>query len=78
MIVRPRPHWLHLLFVRRGSLVRHILSQQLCTLLLACAVVWSHGRLFHWKVTLTATPSIWHNSPKGRHGFVRAGNLEDA
>jgi putative membrane protein len=56
MIVRPRPHWLRLLFVRRGSLVRHILSQQLFTFGLACAVVWSHGRLFHWKVTLTASP----------------------
>ncbi len=56
MIVRPRPHWLHLLFVRRGSMVRHIASQQLFTLAFACAVVWSHGRLFHWKVTLTASP----------------------
>jgi len=56
MIVRPRPHWLHLLFVRRGSLVRHILSQQLVTFGLACAVVWSQGHLLHWKVTLTASP----------------------
>ena len=29
MIVRPRPHWLHLLFVRRGSMIRAIFSQQL-------------------------------------------------
>ncbi len=56
MIVRPRPHWLRLLFVRRGSLVRHILSQQLFTVLLACAVVASHGRLYHFKVTLTTSP----------------------
>ena len=56
MIVRPRPHWLHLLFVRRGSMVRNILTQQLFTFTLACLVVWSHGRLFEWKVTLTASP----------------------
>ena len=56
MIVRPRPHWIRLLFVRRGSLVRQILSQQLFTVGLACAVVWAHGSLFNWKVTLTASP----------------------
>lgn len=56
MIVRPRPHWLHLLLVRHGSLVHRIWSQQLLTFALACAVVWSHGTLLHWKVTLTAAP----------------------
>jgi putative membrane protein len=56
MIVRPRPHWIRLLFVRRGSMVRQILTQQLFTVALACAVVWAHGNLYHWKVTLTASP----------------------
>lgn len=56
MIVRPRPHWVRLLFVRRGSLLRRILSQQLFVFLLACAVVLAHGELFHWKVTLTSAP----------------------
>lgn len=56
MIVRPRPHWARLLVVRRGSLLRRILSQQLFTLALACVVVAAHGTLFHWKVTLTASP----------------------
>lgn len=37
----------------------------------------------HWEVTgtaprLTATPSIWHDSPSGWHGFVRDGELVDA
>jgi hypothetical protein len=37
----------------------------------------------HWEVTgaapnLTATPSIWHNSPNGWHGWLRDGRLEDA
>ena len=56
MIVRPRPHWVHLLFVRRGSLVARILPQQLFIILLSCAVVVMHGQLFEWKVTLTANP----------------------
>lgn len=56
MIVRPRPHWLRLLFVRRGSMVRQIMSQQLFIVGWACVVVWAHGRLFEWKVTLTASP----------------------
>jgi hypothetical protein len=37
----------------------------------------------HWTVTgtppaITANPSIWHNSPKGWHGWVRNGELVDA
>ncbi|ENO89155.1 bestrophin family protein [Thauera linaloolentis] len=56
MIVRPRPHWLHLLFVRRGSLVRRIFGQQLFVFLLSCTVLLAHGELFDWKVTLTAAP----------------------
>jgi hypothetical protein len=37
----------------------------------------------YWTVTgtppgITATPSIWHNSPAGWHGFVRDGHLVDA
>lgn len=56
MIVRPRPHWVYLLFVRRGSLVRRILSQQLFIFALSSAVVVAHGQFFHWKVPLTASP----------------------
>jgi putative membrane protein len=56
VIVRRRPHWLHLLFVRRGSLVARILPQQLFIFALSCSVVLVHGHLFHWKVTLTANP----------------------
>lgn len=56
MIVRPRPHWLHLLFVRRGSLVRAIFSQQLFIFALSCGVVVLHGELLHWKITLNAAP----------------------
>ena len=56
MIVRPRPHWLHLLFVRHGSVLGRILPQLLFTTALACAVVLAHGTLFAWKVTLNTSP----------------------
>ncbi|MFZ3220739.1 MAG: bestrophin family ion channel, partial [Rhodoferax sp.] len=56
MIIRPRPHWVHLLFVRRGSLIQRILGQQLFIFALCCAVVLAHGQFFHWKVTLTSSP----------------------
>lgn len=56
MIVRPRPHWLKLLFVRRGSILGRILPQLGFTTFLACVVVLAHGQLFHWKVTLTSAP----------------------
>jgi ion channel-forming bestrophin family protein len=56
MIVRPRPHWLRLLLVRRGSLLGRIAPQLLFTVGLAAAVVLAHGQLWHWKVTLTAVP----------------------
>lgn len=56
VIVRPRPHWVRLLFVRRGSLVRRIFSQQLFIVLLSAAVVLAHGQLFTWKIPLTSGP----------------------
>ncbi len=56
MIVRPRPHWLHLLFVRHGSIIYRIFPQLLFTTGLAGVVVLAHGQLFHWKVTLTSSP----------------------
>ena len=58
VIVRPRPHWVHLLFVRRGSMVRQILTQQLFTVGFALLVALAHGYLFQWKVTLTASPNV--------------------
>jgi len=45
-----------LLFVRRGSLVHRIFWQQIFILSLSCAVVWLHGQLFLWKVTLNSAP----------------------
>lgn len=56
MIVRPRPHWIRLLFVRRGSLLHRIAGQQLFIFTLSCAIVMAHGEFFDWKVTLTSGP----------------------
>lgn len=56
VIVRPRPHWIRLLLVRRGSLVHRIYGQQLFIFGLSCAVVMAHGELFLWKVPLNASP----------------------
>lgn len=56
VIVRPRPHWIRLLFVRRGSLIHRIFWQQMFVILLSCTVVVLHGQLFDWKVTLNASP----------------------
>lgn len=56
MIVRPRPHWLRMLFVWRGSVLRRILPQLVLIALLSTAVAWTHGTIGGWKLTLTATP----------------------
>lgn len=56
MIVRPRLHWLRMLFVWRGSVLRRILPQLALIALLSAGVVWTHGSIGGWKLTLTATP----------------------
>lgn len=56
LIVRPRPHWIRLLFVRRGSLIHRIHVQQLLVLALSCAVVWAHRQLPQVSISLTYSP----------------------
>lgn len=56
MIVRPRPNWLRMLFVRRGSLLLKIVPQLLVILALSIGVVFFHGELLNHKITLTAVP----------------------
>lgn len=51
MIVRPRPHWLRLLFVWRGSVLPQILPPLLCALAFAVLVT-----VLHWKVPLNFVP----------------------
>ncbi len=56
MIVRPRPHWLRMLFVWRGSVLRDIAPQLLATTALAAVVTALHGHLFQWKIPLNFVP----------------------
>lgn len=56
MIVRPRPNWLRLLFVWRGSILSQIMPQLLMVLGLALVVTVLHGQMWHWKVPLNFVP----------------------
>lgn len=56
MIVRPRPHWLHLLFVRHGSILPQILPQLLWALAFAIVVTLLHGQVLAWKIPLNFVP----------------------
>jgi putative membrane protein len=56
MIVRPRPHWLRLLFVWRGSILPMIVPQLLCTLAFAILVTCLHGQVLRWKIPMNFVP----------------------
>ncbi|MFT4045818.1 MAG: bestrophin family ion channel, partial [Solimonas sp.] len=56
MILRPRSHWLRMLFIWRGSVVYRILPQLGAVTALALAVTLTQGALFDYKVGLTAVP----------------------
>ena len=56
MIVRDRPSGWQLFLVVRGSVLKQIRWVLLGNIAVAIAVTWSHGALFHYKVTLTAIP----------------------
>ena len=56
MIIRPRPHWLRMLFVLRGSVLPDILPQLMAATLFAVLVTALHGQLFAWKVPLNFVP----------------------
>jgi putative membrane protein len=56
MIIRPRPHWLRMLFVLRGSVLPDILPQLLAATAFAVLVTGLHGQLFEWKVPLNFVP----------------------
>ena len=56
MIVRPRLHWLRMLFVWRGSVLNQILPRLVLILFISVvAVVW-RGQVFDIKVQLNPTP----------------------
>ncbi|WP_278249881.1 bestrophin family ion channel, partial [Paraburkholderia hospita] len=52
MIVRPRLHWLSMLFVWRGSVLPQIFSPLMLTSAFSTMVVVFHGRLYAWKVPM--------------------------
>ena len=56
MIVRPRQHWLRMLFIWRGSVLSRILPQLGTVTILAVVVTILHGQLFNLKVPLTFVP----------------------
>jgi len=56
MIIRPRPHWLRMLFVVRGSVLPVIATQLLVTTAFAVLVTALHGTLFAWKIPLNFVP----------------------
>ncbi|HEY0202244.1 MAG TPA: bestrophin family ion channel [Burkholderiaceae bacterium] len=56
MILRPRPHWLRMLFVLRGSVLPTIAPQLLLTTMLAIVVTLVHGHVFSWKIPLNFVP----------------------
>lgn len=56
MIVRPRQHWLRMLFIWRGSVLPRILPQLATVTGIAVLVTVLHGELFRLKVPLTFVP----------------------
>lgn len=56
MIIRPRPHWLAILFARRGSVLPSILPQLGLVTTLATIITASHGMVLGWKTPLTPMP----------------------
>jgi putative membrane protein len=56
MILRDRPSGLRLFLVLRGSILSRIRLTLLVNVLIATLVTWSHGDLFHLKITLTTIP----------------------
>ena len=55
MIVRPREHWLRMLFVWNDSVLKTIMPQLALTLAISLVALWSGGRIFGEKVQLNPT-----------------------
>ncbi|WP_332878222.1 bestrophin family protein [Massilia sp. S19_KUP03_FR1] len=56
MILRERPSGIKLFLALRGSIVPRILPALIVNVAIATLVTWSHGDLFHLKITLTTIP----------------------
>ena len=56
MIIRPRQHWLRMLFIWRGSVLPQIMPQLATVTGLAIVITIIHGQVFKLKVPLTFVP----------------------
>ena len=56
MITLSRPSGIHLFFTLRGSILPRVARPLALCVAVAALVAFTHGVLFHWKVTLTAVP----------------------
>jgi putative membrane protein len=56
MIVRDRPHGVQLFFTLRGSVLPRIASELATCTGFSFLVTFTHGFLYHWKITLTTVP----------------------
>lgn len=56
MIVRDRPHGLHMFFVLRGSILPKIAWQLVTCICFALLVTFTSGLVYRWKITLTTVP----------------------
>jgi putative membrane protein len=56
MITLSRPRGIHLFFTLRGSILPRLARPLALCVAAAALVTFTHGVLFHWKVTLTAVP----------------------
>jgi len=56
MILRPRPHWVRMLFVLRGTVLPAIAPQLLVATGFAAIVTLLHSPLVGWKLSLNIVP----------------------
>lgn len=56
MIVRDRPHGLHMFFVLRGSVLPQIAWKLATCIGVALLITLTHGFVYQWKITLTTVP----------------------
>ena len=55
MIVRQRTHWLKMLFIWRGSVLKKIVAQLCIITIFSVAVYYFNGKIYDYKVKLNPT-----------------------
>ena len=56
MIIQEKRNWFRMLFIWQGSVVKQLLPRLGLLLLFSAGVVYFHGQLLHYKITLNASP----------------------